>query len=168
METPACASATGRALGGRPTGCRPAASLELVQGDATALPFGADTFGTVTALWISTDVDDFAGALREAARVLVPGGLLLFYGVHPCFNGPHVENRQDGALIVHPSYRTAGRHEHAPWWRVGGIRERLGMSHVPLPGLINAFVGAGLSVDHVSEPREQPIPSVLAIRAFRR
>ncbi|MGW3348708.1 LacI family DNA-binding transcriptional regulator [Nonomuraea rubra] len=40
----------------------------LLQCDATALPFAAGTFGTVTALWISTDVDDFAGAPREAAR----------------------------------------------------------------------------------------------------
>ncbi|MEV4532100.1 hypothetical protein [Streptosporangium sp. NPDC049304] len=42
------------------------------------------------------------------------------------------------------------------------------MSHVPLPDLINAFIDAGLSIDRLSEPREHPVPSVLAVRAFHR
>ncbi|MEU6713571.1 class I SAM-dependent methyltransferase [Nonomuraea sp. NPDC046802] len=139
----------------------------LLQGDATTLPFADGVFGTVTALWVSTDIADFAGLLKEAARVLRPGGLLVFYGVHPCFNGPHIEPRQDGALIIHPTYRTTGWHKRSPWWREGGVRDRVGMSHVPLPDLINAFVDAGLSIDRVSEPREHPIPFVLAVKAFR-
>ncbi|MEU8278833.1 class I SAM-dependent methyltransferase [Microbispora bryophytorum] len=53
----------------------------LLQGDATALPFAADSFDTVTTLWISTDISDFGRLLKEAARVLRPGGLLLFQGV---------------------------------------------------------------------------------------
>src|SRR4051812_28827424 len=51
----------------------------LLQGDGTALPFASGVFGTVTAFWVSTDIGDFPGLLREAARVLRPGGLLLFY-----------------------------------------------------------------------------------------
>jgi ubiquinone/menaquinone biosynthesis C-methylase UbiE len=64
-------------------------SGQIVQGDAAALPFADCTFPTVATMWISTDVDDFAAVLAEAARVLTPGGLLVFYGAHPCFNGPH-------------------------------------------------------------------------------
>ncbi|MFC6083215.1 class I SAM-dependent methyltransferase [Sphaerisporangium aureirubrum] len=139
----------------------------LVQADATTLPFATGAFAAVTALWVSTDVGDFAGLVREAARVLLPGGLLLFYGVHPCFNGPHVERRQDGAVVVHPTYRTGGWHERAPWWPEGSVRDRVGMSHVPLPDLINAFVDAGLSIDRVSEPHDSPIPPALVIKAFR-
>ncbi|MEU0482392.1 class I SAM-dependent methyltransferase [Streptosporangium sp. NPDC006013] len=140
----------------------------LLQSDATMLPFAADTFDTVTALWVSTDIGDFAGLLKEAARVLLPGGLLLFYGVHPCFNGPHVELRQDGAVVIHPTYRIKGRHKRSPWWREGGVRDRVGMSHVPLPDLINAFIDAELSIDRVYEPREHLVPSVLAVKAFHR
>ncbi|GAB2477768.1 class I SAM-dependent methyltransferase [Streptosporangium sandarakinum] len=139
----------------------------LLQGDATRLPFAAGTFATVTALWVSTDVGDFAGLVREAARVLRPGGMLLFYGVHPCFNGPHIEPRPDGAMVIHPTYRITGRHRRSPWWREGGLRDRVGMSHVPLPDLINAFIDAGLNIDRVTEPREDPIPYALAVRAFR-
>ncbi|MGV9598704.1 class I SAM-dependent methyltransferase [Streptosporangium sandarakinum] len=139
----------------------------LLQGDAARLPFAAGTFATVTALWVSTDVGDFAGLVREAARVLRPGGMLLFYGVHPCFNGPHIEPRPDGAVVIHPTYRITGWHRRSPWWREGGLRDRVGMSHVPLPDLINAFIDAGLNIDRVTEPREDPVPYALAVRAFR-
>lgn len=139
----------------------------LLRSDGTALPFAGGVFDTVTALWVSTDLDDFPGVLREAARVLRPGGMLLFYGVHPCFNGPHIENREDGALIIHPTYRRTGWHPRSPWWRDGGLRERLGMHQLPLPDLLNAFMDAGLSLDRVYEPREDPIPRILAVRATR-
>ncbi|MFI7452414.1 class I SAM-dependent methyltransferase [Nonomuraea sp. NPDC049714] len=139
----------------------------LLRGDGTALPFAGEVFGTVTALWVSTDLDDFAGVLKEAARVLRPGGMLLFYGVHPCFNGPHIENREDGALIIHPTYRRTGWHPRSPWWPIGGLRDRLGMNQLPLPDLLNAFIDAGLGLDRVYEPREQPIPGILAIRSHR-
>ncbi|MCA2230371.1 class I SAM-dependent methyltransferase [Nonomuraea aurantiaca] len=140
----------------------------LLQGDGTALPFASGVFGTVTAFWVSTDIGDFPGLLREVARVLRPGGLLLFYGVHPCFNGPHIENREDGALIIHPTYHLKGWHQRGSWWREGGIRDRVGMSQVPLPDLINAFIDAGLAIERVYEPGEQPIPSILAVRASAR
>jgi hypothetical protein len=52
-------------------------------------------------------------------------------------------------------------------WREGGVCAQVGMSHVPLPDLINAFINSGLNVDRVTEPREDPIPSVLAVKAFR-
>jgi SAM-dependent methyltransferase len=139
---------------------------QLVQADAAGLPFRDGTFPTVTALWVSTDVDDFTAVLTEAARVLRPGGLLVFYGVHPCFNGPCIEDREDGSRVVHPNYRTAGWHTDAPWWGTN-IRRRVGMRHLPLADLLNAFVRAGLTIDQVAEPGSQAVPYVLAVRATR-
>jgi ubiquinone/menaquinone biosynthesis C-methylase UbiE len=139
----------------------------VVQGDAAALPFADGVFPTVVSLFASTDVDDWGRVVREAARVLRPGGLFAFFGVHPCFNGPHVENREDGARIVHPTYRKAGRHESAPWWGSGGIRERVGMRHLPLAEFFNSVLGAGLRIEQVSEPRDEPVPYVLALKARR-
>lgn len=137
----------------------------LVQSDAVTMPFADGVFETVVALWVSTDLDDFAGALKEAARVLRPGGLMVVFGVHPCFNGPHIEPGPDETMIIHPTYRTAGWHEPAPWWRQGGIRRTYGMRQVPLSDFINAFLDAGLRIERTYEPREHPIPYVFAIRA---
>lgn len=137
---------------------------QIVQADAAALPFGGGTFPTVAAMWISTDVDDFAAVLAEAARVLTPGGLLVFYGAHPCFNGPHTQLLDDGGILAHPTYRVAGWHQQAPWWGPH-IRRRVGMRHYPLADLLNAFISTGLVVEHVAELSDRPVPVTLAIRA---
>jgi SAM-dependent methyltransferase len=139
-------------------------SRQLVQADAASLPFADATFPAVAALWVSTDVDDFTTVLAEAARVLTPGGLLAFYGVHPCFNGPHVQLMDDGGILAHPIYRLAGWHEEAPWWG-HNIRRRVGVRHHPLPELLNAFTGSGLVIEHVAEPGDRPVPVNLAVRA---
>lgn len=138
----------------------------LVRADAAHLPVLDRTVETVTAIWVSTDVDDFGGMMRESARVLRPGGSFVFFGAHPCFNGPSIENRSDGARIVHPTYRRAERHSDSPWWG-HGIRGRVGMRHVPLAELLNAAAAAGLIITHVVEPREDPVPAVLGIRASK-
>ncbi|WP_020386822.1 class I SAM-dependent methyltransferase [Kribbella catacumbae] len=147
---------------------RTACGEALVQADAATLPFADEVFTTVAVLWLSTDVDDFTSVLREAARVLRPGGVLAYYGAHPCFNGPHTEARDDGRRIIHPTYRTAGPHPPAPWWGKDGIRQRLGMRHLPLADLLNSLTAAGLSITQAAEPRNDPVPWVLALRAEKR
>jgi len=139
-------------------------SRQIVRGDAAALPFADGTFPTVAAMWISTDVDDFADVLAECARVLTAGGLLVFYGAHPCFNGPHTQWLDDGGIVAHPTYRLAGWHQEATWWGPH-VRRRVGMRHHPLAELLNGFVGAGLAIEYVAELGGRPIPVVLAIRA---
>ena len=54
-----------------------APGAEFVQGDAEALPFGDVTFDVVTARHMLYHVPDIDAALREARRVLRPGGLFL-------------------------------------------------------------------------------------------
>ena len=139
-------------------------SRQIVQGDASALPFADRTFGTVAMMWISTDVDDITAVLAEAARVLTPGGLLAFYGVHPCFNGPHTQWLEDGGILAHPTYRLAGWHQEAEWWGQF-VRRRVGMRHHPLAELLNAFITTGLRIEHVAEPGDRPVPVILALRA---
>lgn len=139
-------------------------SRHIVQGDAAALPFADRTFPAVATMWISTDVDDFAAVLAEAARVLTPGGLLVFYGAHPCFNGPHVQRMDDGGVRAHPTYRQAGWHQEAPWWGEY-VRKRVGMRHHPLADLLNAFTAAGLAIERVAEPSDRPVPIILGVRA---
>ena len=106
-------------------------SRRILQADAAALPFRDLTFTAVAALWISTDVDDFASVLTEAARVLTPGGVFLFYGAHPCFNGPHRvagRRRYPGA----PDLPDAGMAQGGAV--VGRLRPQAGWDEPPLPG----------------------------------
>src|SRR6476646_177258 len=51
---------------------------EIVQAPAEALPFEDDSFDTVVSTLVLCGVDDQSQALREARRVLRPGGRLLF------------------------------------------------------------------------------------------
>jgi len=139
-------------------------SRQVVQGDAAALPFADSTFAAVAAIWMSTDVDDFRAVLAEAARVLTPGGLLVFYGAHPCFNGPHAQWLDDGGVHAHPTYRLAGWHQQAPWFGEY-VRKRVGVRHYPLADLLNGFVQAGLAIEHVAELGDRPVPITLGIRA---
>jgi SAM-dependent methyltransferase len=139
----------------------------LIEADAAVLPFADASFDTVVAMWITTDLDDFPSALGEAVRVLRPGGLLVCYGVHPAFNGPHVEWNEDGTRLVHPSYRTTGWHEVAPYWADDGIRSRVGMRHLTLSELLNAFLRPELTLEHVEEPDGMPVPHTLALKARR-
>lgn len=139
----------------------------VVQADAAALPFADRTFSAVAALWISTDVDDFGAVLADASRVLTPGGPLVFYGAHPCFNGPHVEWTDDGGVLAHATYRRTGWHQEVPWWG-NNVRRRVGMRHHPLAELLNGFSSADLAIEHVAELGEQSVPTILAIRASKR
>jgi SAM-dependent methyltransferase len=136
----------------------------LARADAARLPFADSVFPTVVMMWLSTDVDDFRVVVADAARVLAPDGLFVFHGVHPCFNGPAVQAREDGGLIVHPTYRRSGWYDSAPWWKQG-IRRRTGMRHLSLAELLNAFLGVGLVLDRVAEPGQHAVPSAIAIRA---
>src|SRR5215469_5601587 len=57
--------------------------------DATDLPFAARSFDFATAFMSMMDMADHGAGLREAARVLRPGGFLQFSILHPCFVPPH-------------------------------------------------------------------------------
>jgi ubiquinone/menaquinone biosynthesis C-methylase UbiE len=57
--------------------------------DATDLPFASGSFDFTTAFMSMMDMADHGTALREAARVLRPGGFLQFSILHPCFVPPH-------------------------------------------------------------------------------
>jgi SAM-dependent methyltransferase len=139
-------------------------SPRVLHGDAAALPFADGTFTAVAAIWISTDVDDFTAVTAEAARVLRPGGVLGFYGCHPCFNGPHIEWMEDGGAWAHPGYLERGWHQRSPWWGPY-VRSRVGMRQHPLAELLTGFISAGLVLEEVDELGHRPVPHVLAIRA---
>jgi SAM-dependent methyltransferase len=56
-------------------GARP--PFRLVQGDATVLPFASDSFGAALACHVLHLIPDWQAAVRELARVVRPGGVIL-------------------------------------------------------------------------------------------
>ncbi len=74
--------------------------IDFRVGDGAALPFPDGSFDFVTAFMSLMDMPDQAQALREAHRVLRPGGFLQFSILHPCFVPPHRKVLRDGAGTV--------------------------------------------------------------------
>ncbi|HEY2937845.1 MAG TPA: methyltransferase domain-containing protein [Gaiellaceae bacterium] len=137
--------------------------VELVQADAMQLPFEDERFDAVASLMIHSDVDDYAAVLGEAARVLRRDGALLHVGLHPCFFGHFSEPVEEGRLL-RPGYHETALSFHG--WDPAGARAKVGARHVPLAGLLNGLLDAGLSLERVLESEGEP-PSLLAFRARR-
>jgi len=142
--------------------------IELLQADAHSLPFDDESFDAVITILTHTDFDDAARVLREAARVLENGGVLVYAGVHPCFGSPFAEPLDDGTTLLHPGYRRVG------WETVSrdpdnpGIRSRVGVNHIPLSRLIAGVLDVGLRLTAFDEPGERDPPLFLSLRAEKR
>ncbi len=141
---------------------------KLVEADASALPFPDAAFDAVLSAFTHTDVDDFEGLLREAARVLRDGGLLVYVGLHPCFIGPHsrfVTAR--GVPTLHGGYAERRRYEEAPGISAEGLRAKVGAVHLPLGELVQAFLDSGFRLERFEELQldGEPYPAMIALRA---
>jgi SAM-dependent methyltransferase len=53
---------------------------------------------------VHTDMPAYPAVLREAARVLRPGGVFVHVGVHPCFCGGFADRSDPEAVVIRPGY----------------------------------------------------------------
>jgi SAM-dependent methyltransferase len=144
---------------------------DVVAGDLQALPFADATFDSAVSIWTHTDVDDFAAAVREVARVLRRDALFVYLGAHPCFIGPHSRFvHAEGVPTLHPGYRTGGRYEGSEaGLDPDGLRALVGAVHVPLGAFVQAFPAAGFAIEAFEE-LELPgreYPYMVALRCRR-
>jgi SAM-dependent methyltransferase len=161
-----------RALGWTPVGVdlskgmlRYAAErLPVARADAAHLPLRDESVAAVIAVMVHTDMQDYPAVLREAARVLRPGGTIVHIGVHPCFCGGFADANDRDAVVIRPGYLDA--HWTKASWTDQGIRDKVGAVHRPLPELLHAFLDAGLTLDRFAEGGI-PTPTMLAVRARR-
>jgi SAM-dependent methyltransferase len=112
---------------------------EVIAADAVALPFDDARFALVVAFMTLHDMDDAEGALREAARVLAPGGRLCAALVHPMNSASIV-----GAYF--PQRRYADFHER------DAVSLTFHSIHRSLQDVCAAFERAGLLIEALREP----------------
>jgi SAM-dependent methyltransferase len=136
--------------------------LPAVRADATRLPARDGSLPAVITVMAHTDMPAYPAVLAEAARVLAPGGRFVHIGVHPCFCGGFADRSDPDAVVIRPGYLDG--HWTRASWTSQGVRDKVGATHIPLPGLIHAFLHAGLTPERLAEGGE-PTPTVLAIRA---
>jgi SAM-dependent methyltransferase len=144
--------------------------LEVIHGSATELPFDDEAFDAAVSSQTHTDIEHFAAAMSETARVLRPAAPLVYIGTHPCFIGPHsVFLAGRGVPELHPGYRQAGRYdESAPGVaNPDGVRARVGAVHLPLAVFLAAFFDAGFRIERFEELGSRDYPHVVALRARR-
>jgi SAM-dependent methyltransferase len=163
-------AATVRELGWTPLGVDISAAmldyargrLAIARADARRLPVRDESLPAVICVMAHTDMPGYQAVVREAARVLRPGGTLVHVGVHPCFCGGFAERSDPQAVVIRPGYRDS--HWTKASWTDKGVRDKVGAAHFPLPRLLGTFTDAGLTLDRFTEGGT-PTPAVLAIRA---
>jgi SAM-dependent methyltransferase len=140
--------------------------LPVAQGDAARLPFASGSMAAVTLIHAHTDLDDYPRTVREAARVLVPGGPLVLVGCHPCFIGAFADRSDPDRVVLTSGYDSPDwRHDG---WNSTGVRARTGARQVPLAELLTAALDAGLALGAVRESGPQGgYPDLLGFRATK-
>jgi SAM-dependent methyltransferase len=156
------------------------AGIETHLADAAALPFDDGSFDLVIAFMSLQDIEDFAGAIREAARVLEPGGRFCMAIVHPLNSAGLFAGRDaDSPFTIAGSYLDA--HYYADDLARDGLEVTLVSAHRPVQDYTEAVADAGLLIERLREPavpeharlqphsrRWQRLPLFLHLRAVKR
>jgi len=136
--------------------------ISYQQADATALPFADASFDFATAFMSLMDVADVWRALREAHRVVTPGGFLQFSILHPCFVPAHRRVLRDEHGICY-AIEVGGYSEpepHVEEWRFSRAQNaplmRLKYFHHTLTEWLNGVVDAGFTIERIGEPIATP------------
>jgi SAM-dependent methyltransferase len=123
--------------------------------DAATLPFPDRSFALVVAYNVLMDVDDLLGTVREAARVLAPGGRFAACLTHPLSDaGRFAERSAEAPFVISGSYLGSRRFE-AVFRRNGVNMPFAGWAH-PLEAYFEAFEAAGLVLEALREPASTP------------
>jgi SAM-dependent methyltransferase len=142
---------------------------EYLVADAAALPFADASFELAVAFNSLMDVDDMAGVVREAARVLRAGCRFCACITHPMRDAGRYEER-DGRteFVIRGSY--FGRRRFGPLTVArGGHEVTFAGWTYPLEDYLHAFTAAGFLIEALREPADpiRDVPNFVLIRAVK-
>lgn len=154
-------------------------SMDLRLADAAALPLDDACADLAVAFMSLQDIDGMPAAIREAARVLQPGGRLCLAIVHPINSvGRFEEATADAHFVIKGDYLHAFHYADAV--ERDGLTMTFNSQHLPLEAYFMALEAAGFLVEALREPsvpehaifsgagrRWQRIPLFLHLRALR-
>lgn len=121
-----------------------------VRGNAEKLPFGDSSFDAVLSYIVLLDIPDYRAAVKEMARVLKPGGKVVYVNLQAFATSPGqgwVKDEDKKRLyfpVDHYSF------EHGSWAEWGKIK--IANYHRPLADYFQAFLDAGLKLKQFREP----------------
>jgi ubiquinone/menaquinone biosynthesis C-methylase UbiE len=137
--------------------------LPAVLGTADRLPAASNSVAAVACVLAHTDMPAYAAALREASRVLEPGGRFVHVGVHPCFVGAFADWSESARIVIDGRYADPSRSFDA--WSPNGVRARVGAWHVPLAEMLNGVTAAGLRIVRTAESSAAGVPDLFGLLA---
>jgi SAM-dependent methyltransferase len=132
------------------------------------LPFANESFDFATAFMSLMDMPDHGRALKEAARVLRPGGFFQFSIVHPCFAPPYRrlvrdEHGQVQSIEVGRYFEPINGHVNEWMFTKLPAKERNRVApfrtpvfHRTLSSWVDLICAAGFCIEKLGEPMASP------------
>ena len=122
--------------------------------DAAALPFADESFDLAVYYNSLMDVDEMELSVREAARVLRPGGKLCACVTHPIADAGHFESREpDARFVIDHTYLGPRRWVEIPPVERDGLHMQFAGWAYPLEGYCAPLERAGFVIEAIREPR---------------
>lgn len=127
-------------------------SMEIRLADAAALPIGDASADLAVAFMSLHDIDAMPAALREAARILEPGGRLCLAIVHPINSAGHfADGIADAPFVIKGDY--LGAFPYVDTVERDGLTMTFSSRHLPLESYFIALEESGFLIEALREPR---------------
>ncbi len=135
--------------------------IRYLMASGVELPFLDESFDFVTAIMSLMDMPEHEKAVREAHRVLKPGGFLQFSITHPCFQTPGWEWLLDESgkrvAMVCRNYFDPPDDEIEEWIFGAAAQQGLRKFRIPifrrtLSSWLNLLIDTGFALERLDEP----------------